>query len=403
MPYLNLVLISGFLLFYSLLAGRFEKRLVNGPLMFMLFGLLLGPAVSGLLHVEIDGRTLRLLAEITLALVLFTDAAKADLHVLRSYNWIPVRLLLIGLPLCLLAGWLFGMWLFDDMPWLETAILATMLAPTDAALGKAVTSNASVPAPVREGLNVESGLNDGICVPILLLLLGLLTPEEQHKGALGTAMHLFLEEIGIGGLVGVALAASTSLCLKYTEKLGWSIPMWRPLIMTGLALLCFSLAQWLGGSGFIAAFVGGLFTGYLLGHERKERFLEGNESFGELLSIWVWVMFGATAVATALVHFPWQAWLYALASLTVLRMLPVWLSLAGTGLTAQTRLFIGWFGPRGLASIVFLLIVIQYPLQQAGLVTATVIATVVLSVVAHGMSANPWAALLKPDTKTNLD
>ena len=403
MPYQNLVLFSGFLLFYSLLAGRFEKRLVNGPLMFMLVGLLLGPAVSGWLQVGIDGRTMRLLAEITLAFVLFTDAAKADLRVLRAYNWIPVRLLLIGLPLCLLAGWLFGMWLFEDMPWLEAAILATILAPTDAALGKAVTSNTSVPAPVREGLNVESGLNDGICVPVLLLLLGLLAPEEQHKGTFGTAMHLFVEEIGIGGAVGGALAAGTALCLKYTEKLGWSIPMWRPLIMTGLALLCFSLAQWLGGSGFIAAFVGGLLAGHLLGHQRKAQFLESNENFGELLSIAVWVLFGASAVAAALVQFPWQAWLYALASLTVLRMLPVWLCLVGTGLPVQTRLFIGWFGPRGLASIVFVLIVIQHPLQQAGLITATVIATVVLSVVAHGVSANPWVARLKTADNGKLD
>jgi NhaP-type Na+/H+ or K+/H+ antiporter len=371
MPYQNLVLFSGFLLFYSLFAGRFEKRLVNGPLMFMLVGLLLGPAVSGLLQVEVNGKTMRLLAEITLALVLFTDAAKADLRVLRSYNWIPVRLLLIGLPLCLLAGWLFGMWLFEGMPWLEAAILATMLAPTDAALGKAVTSNASVPAPIREGLNVESGLNDGICVPVLLLLLGLIAPEEQHKGTLGMAMHLFLEEIGIGGVVGIAVATGTAFCLKHTEKLGWSIPMWRPLIMTGL------------------------FTGHFLQPQRKEKLLESNESFGELLSICVWVLFGATAVATALVQFPWQAWLYALASLTVLRMLPVWLCLAGTDLPFQTRLFMGWFGPRGLASIVFVLMVIQYPLQQTGPITATVIATVVLSVVAHGMSANPWVARIR--------
>lgn len=134
MSYLNLVILSGFLLFYSLFAGRFEKRLVNGPLMFMLVGLLLGPAVFNVLKIQIDGAGLRLMAEVTLALVLFTDATKADLRILRAFNWIPIRLLLIGLPLCLLFGWWFGLWLFNDMPWLEAAILATMLAPTDAAL-----------------------------------------------------------------------------------------------------------------------------------------------------------------------------------------------------------------------------------------------------------------------------
>ena len=367
MSYLNLVILSGFLLFYSLFA---------------------------VLKIQMDGAGLRLMAEITLALVLFTDATKADLRILRSYNWIPIRLLLIGLPLCLLLGWLLGLWLFDGMPWLEAAILATILAPTDAALGKAVTSNPKVPAPVRESLNVESGLNDGICVPVLLLLLELLAPEQQHKGTVAMAVHLFIEEIGIGILVGVSLALATAALLKLTERLHWSVPMWQHLILPGLAVLCFSLAQQLGGSGFIAAFVGGLFTGHFLGH-RKENFLESNESFSEVLSICVWAVFGATAVATALVHFPWQAWLYAAASLTLLRMLPVWLSLMGTSVPTGSKLFIGWFGPRGLASIVFLLIVMQYQLEQMPMITASVIATVLLSVIAHGLSANPWVARLK--------
>lgn len=397
MSYVNLVILSAFLLLYSLFAGRFEKRLVNGPLMFMLLGLLLGPSVFNVLKIQIDGAGMRLMAEVTLALVLFTDATKADLRILRSYNWIPVRLLLIGLPLCLLFGWLFGLLLFDGMPWLEAAILATILAPTDAALGKAVTSNPKVPAPVREGLNVESGLNDGICVPLLLLLLELLAPQEQHKGTVAMAMHLFVEEIGIGVLVGIGLATATAALLKLTESLHWNIPMWQQLILPGLAVLCFSLAQQLGGSGFIAAFIGGLLTGHLLGH-RKEQFLESNESFSEVLSICVWAVFGATVVATALIHFPWQAWLYAAASLTLLRMLPVWLSLVGTRMAADSRLFIGWFGPRGLASIVFLLIVMQYPLEQTRIISATVIATVLLSVVAHGLSANPWVARLKSHT-----
>ncbi|HWS41401.1 MAG TPA: cation:proton antiporter, partial [Arenimonas sp.] len=157
MVYQNISLIAGFLLLYSLFAGRFVSRLINGPLMFLIVGYLLGPGILNLLQMQINGEGMRLLAEIALAIVLFTDAAKANLTVLKTYNWIPLRLLLIGLPLCLLAGWLFGLWLFPNMHWLEVAILATILAPTDAALGKAVVSNPDVPAPVRESLNVESG------------------------------------------------------------------------------------------------------------------------------------------------------------------------------------------------------------------------------------------------------
>ncbi|MBP6309917.1 MAG: cation:proton antiporter, partial [Arenimonas sp.] len=283
MIYQNISLFAGFLLLYSLFAGRFESRLVNGPLMFLLAGCLLGPGILNVLHLQIDGSGLRLLAEITLAIVLFTDAANANLTVLRANNWIPLRLLLIGLPLCLLAGYLFGTWLFPNMPWLEVAILATILAPTDAALGKAVVSNSTVPAPIRESLNVESGLNDGICVPILLLLLALIAPEEQHQGTFSLALFLFAEEIGIGLVIAVLLAYMTAKLLRIATVHQWIKPVWRQLILPGLAILSFSLAQWLGGSGFIAAFVCGLLIGYLI-PANKHELLATNEQFGEIFS-----------------------------------------------------------------------------------------------------------------------
>lgn len=394
MIYQNITLFAGFLLLYSLFAGRFESRLVSGPLMFLLAGCLLGPGFLGLLNIQIDGSGLRLLAEITLAIVLFTDAANANLTVLRANNWIPLRLLLIGLPLCLIAGYLFGLILFPNMPWLEVAILATILAPTDAALGKAVGSNPAVPASVREGLNAESGLNDGICVPILLLLLVLIAPEEQHRDTFGTAIHLFVEEIGIGFVVGVSLAYVTAKLLKFATKHGWVKPVWRQLIFPGLAVLSFSLAQWMGGSSFIAAFICGLFISKLL-PKHKHDFLETNEQFGDLFSVIIWIAFGAGIIVQAWSVFTWQTWLYAFASLTIIRIIPVLFSLVNTSLVFEQRLFIGWFGPRGLASIVFLLIAVQYDLTDAKQISATVIATIFLSVVLHGLSANPWVSRFK--------
>lgn len=394
MVYQNLSLIAGFLLLYSLFAGRFESRLVSGPLMFLMVGYALGPGILNILHMQINGEGMRLLVEITLAIVLFTDAANANLAVLKTYNCIPLRLLLIGLPLCQLAGWLFGLWLFPNMHWLEVAILATILAPTDAALGKAVVSNPQVPAPVRESLNVESGLNDGICVPVLLFLLALIAPEEMHQGTIGTAVWLFIEEIGLGLLVGITLAYATAGLLRITIARRWSLPIWRQLMLPGLAVLCFALAQWLGGSGFIAAFVGGLFMGHLLPKE-KEHDLEANEEFGGLLSVIVWLVFGSVVIVKAWPYFTWHVWAYALASLTVLRMLPVWLSLMKTTVTGEQRLFIGWFGPRGLASIVFMLIVMPYNLSAGQQINATIIATILLSVVLHGLTANPWVARFK--------
>ncbi|HHQ4557822.1 cation:proton antiporter [Aeromonas hydrophila] len=395
--YQNLAVIAAFLLVYSLIAGRFESRLVNGPLLFLLMGWLLGPGGIELLSLSIDSDGIKLLAELTLVIVLFSDAANTNWQVLLANRALPIRLLLIGLPLTLAAGALFGHWLFPDLPLLEMAILSTILAPTDAALGKAVVSNPAVPAPIREGLNQESGLNDGICVPVLLLLLALIAPTEQHSGTGLLALTLLLEEIGIGLLVAWGLTSLTLRLLKISYLNGWQLPLWRQLTMPGLALLCFALAQTLGGSGFIAAFVGGLLIGRKLG-EHKHAYLDSCEGYGDLLSVVIWMVFGATLMPmlTELLH--WQYWLYAAASLTLLRMLPVWLSLLGTGLKPELKLFIGWFGPRGLASIVFAVMVLQHEPVLLGQrpIIATVLCTIILSVILHGVSANPWVARFKP-------
>ncbi|WP_323906342.1 cation:proton antiporter [Aeromonas veronii] len=395
--YQNLAVIAAFLLVYSLIAGRFESKLVNGPLLFLLTGWLLGPGGLELLSLSIDSAGIKLLAELTLVIVLFNDAANTNWQVLLANRQLPIRLLLIGLPLTLLCGALFGHWIFPDLPLLEMAILSTILAPTDAALGKAVVSNPAVPAPVREGLNQESGLNDGICVPVLLLLLALIAPTEQHAGTATLAITLMLEELGIGLLVAFVLTSLTIRLLKISYLNGWQLPLWRQLTMPGLALLCFALAQTLGGSGFIAAFVGGLFIGHRLG-EHKHAYMDSCEGYGDLLSVVIWMVFGATLmpILPELLH--WQYWLYAIASLTLLRMVPVWLSLIGTGLKPELKLFIGWFGPRGLASIVFAVMMLQNEPSLIGQrpIIATVLCTIILSVILHGLTANPWVERFKP-------
>ena len=394
--YQNLAVLAAFLLIYSLIAGRFESKLVNGPLLFLLMGWLLGSGGLGLLSLSINSDGIKLLAELTLVIVLFSDAANTNWQVLAAHRALPMRLLLIGLPLTLIGGTLFGLWLYPDLPLLEMAILSTILAPTDAALGKAVVSNPAVPAPVREGLNQESGLNDGICVPVLLLLLALIAPTEQHAGTGMLAVTLLLEEIGIGLLVALVLAGLTIRLIKTSYLNGWQLPLWRQLTMPGLALLCFALAQTLGGSGFIAAFVGGLLIGRRLG-EHKHAYMDSCEGYGDLLSVVIWMVFGATLMPMLPELLHWQYWLYAAASLTLLRMLPVWLSLLGTGLKPELKLFIGWFGPRGLASIVFAVMVLQHEPALLGQkpIIATVLCTIILSVILHGISANPWVRRFK--------
>lgn len=390
--YQSLAVLAAFLLIYSLFAGRFESRLLNGPLLFMLTGLLLGPAALGLLHSQIDRAGLKVLAELTLAIVLFSDAANANLKILKAREGRPLRLLLIGLPLTLLSGWLVGIWLFPQIPLLELAILATILAPTDAALGKAVVSNPAVPAAVREGLSVESGLNDGICVPVLLVFLTLLV-DAQNQAPLALAGVLIVEELGIGALSGLALTWLAWRLQSFSSARQWQNPVWSQLTLPGLAVLCFASAQAIGGSGFIAAFVGGMLAGQLFAAQ-KHQLLEGSEEFASLLSVITWVIFGALVIPLAWSSFTLNVWLYALLSLTLIRILPVLISLLGTQFTQETRWFIGWFGPRGLATIVFTVMIMDSPMQHGSTVVATAICTVLLSVLLHGLSANPWAARL---------
>jgi len=391
--YATLAILAVFIFLYSIASGGLERTPVNGALIFTAFGLAFGPLGLGVLSMDVDKEGLRTLAELTLALVLFTDAAEADLGVLKKNIGIPRRLLLIGLPLTILLGFGVGVLVFDGLSLLEIAILATMLAPTDAALGKAVVTNESVPSNIREGLNVESGLNDGICVPILFVFLALVTSTGAETGTPVLAMKLVAEEIGIGVAVGVGLTALGSwLGVRFADR-GWVTETWRQLPVPALAVACFAVAQWLGGSGFIAAFAGGLLFGGLV-KRHKHRLLLAAEGTGDTLALITWVVFGAAVVGQTVDSFRWEVVLYALLSLTLVRMLPVFLALAGMRLQASEKLFMGWFGPRGLASIVFAVIVLNEHLPGGGTIAMTVVCTIVLSVVAHGISANPLVAVL---------
>jgi len=324
---------------------------------------------------------------------MFTDASNADLGVLKKSFRIPQRLLLIGLPLTILLGFGFGVMLFDDLSLLEIAILATMLAPTDAALGKAVVTDESVPINIREGLNVESGLNDGICVPILFVFLALAAGSVGEGPAQGFALTLVAEEVGIGCAVGLGLSLVGAWLIQHSAERGWITETWRQLPVVALAVAAFALAQVLGGSGFIAAFVGGLLFGALV-KEHKHRLLLAAEGTGDTLALITWVVFGAAVVGQSVGSFSWQTMAYAVISLTVVRMLPVFLALAGFKLRTDEKLFMGWFGPRGLASIVFAVIVLNEKLPGGDTISMTVVCTIALSVIAHGLSATPLVGAL---------
>ena len=264
--YGTLAVLAAFAFVYSVVASRLERTPVNGAVVFLAFGILAGPQVLGLLDLSVTGEGLRTVAELTIALVLFSDSANADLATLRRTFRIPQRMLLIGLPLTIAFGFGVGRLLFPDLPLLTVAILATMLAPTDAALGKAVVTNEAVPAPVREGLNVESGFNDGICVPILFTFLALAAGTEGSTA--GIALRLLAEEIGIGLVVGVGLSVAGYRAIRAAADRGWLEEPWTQLPVVALAMTTFGLAQAAGGSGFIACFAGGLTFGGLVKREK---------------------------------------------------------------------------------------------------------------------------------------
>jgi len=388
--YLDLALLAGCALLFSCVAGRIEKSSITGPIVFILFGFLIGPLGLDWLSLEVKANTLKFLAELTLALVLFIDAATVDLKVLRRESTIPVRMLLIGLPLTLLFGFGTGVAFFNELSLIEVALLATILAPTDAALGQAVLKNESVPANLRQGLNVESGLNDGICVPILFVFLALAVGGSDHGSGDHLALMLLAEELGIGLLVGVVLVLLTVYMIRYARSRDWLTHTWIQIPVIALAITCFATAQYVGGSGFIAAFCGGLLFGHLLRNHREE-FLRAAEGTGDTFALITWVLFGAAVVGHSIGNLTWAIVGYSILSLTIIRMLPIFVSLLGSGTPTEAKWFLGWFGPRGLASVVFAVIVINENLPHGDTITTTVSVTVVLSIVLHGITANPWA------------
>ena len=359
-------------------------------MVFVAVGLLVGPEVLGEIDLESSSGTVRALAEATLALVLFCDASRIDLGQLRREVGVPVRLLGIGLPLTIALGALAAAAIFDRLSVEEAVILSIVLAPTDAALGQAVVTEPRVPGRIRQGLNVESGLNDGICVPLLFAAVA--AADVQSAISEGrSAGTLLLEEIGygvVGGVVGGLVAAAIVI---YAGRRDLIASQWRYVIPGAGAALAYGTASALGGSGFIAAFVAGMTFRLALGRD-PEHINELSEQVGNVLNGVTFLFFGAILLGPAVGELSWELALYAVLSLTVVRMLPVAIAMLGSHAQPPTLAFLGWFGPRGLASIVFAVIVIEESnLPHEHLIVLAIYLTVGLSVFAHGLSAAPLA------------
>ena len=388
---------------FGLVAARAERAGLSRPFVFMVAGAVV--AWTGAVHPISSERPAGLLlslAEVALTLVLFADASRVSLSQLRHRTALPARLLGPGMLLSIGLGTVVGLWLFGELDGWECAALAAILVPTDAALGAAVVEDERVPQRIRQALNVEAGLNDGLAVPFLLLFVAGATVTQGFEPVSFWATTV-VQKVGIGLVGGVVVGALAGELARRARAASWSTPTSEQLAMAGVALALFVFTEELGGSGFIAAFVGGLAAGSRLRDARAPA-LGFTDEGGAVVGAFVFFALGLFAVGLS-DRLTWQVCVYALLSLTIVRMVPVAIALLGTGLRAPTVAFIGWFGPRGLASVVLALVVLEQDRQLPHIdtVVMTALTTVILSVVAHGLSAAPlsgrygaWAATLPP-------
>jgi sodium/hydrogen antiporter len=381
-----------FLLFlYSLLSRRLEQTIVTAPIVFTAAGMLMFPSLQGILDAGLTSNVALRVAEVGLVMLLFTDASRTDLNVLRNIRNLPARLLSVGMLLTIILGAVAARLVFPQLSIWEAGILSAILAPTDAGLGQVIVNSPRVPMRIRQALNVEAGLNDGLSVPFLLFFMAI--AAAKIEGGAASLVQFIGEQLGLGVLVGLVIGLAGGWLLSVARRKEWIAESFQQIGVVALPLLCLLVSEEVGASMFIASFVAGLSVqaGF---KDAGKHTVEFAEDWGQMLNLGVFFLFGMAAVRDW-PHFGMASWLYALLSLTVVRMLPVAIALIGTHLSAASVVFMGWFGPRGLASIVLGLVYLEQETRLPGELTIryALMATVLLSIFAHGLSAMPGISL----------
>ena len=375
-------------LLFSLLAGRLSGSALTMPMVFTTAGIVLGPALLDVVTLDVGDEAVSVLAEATLVIVLFTDASRLDLRTVVREHSLALRLLVVGLPMAVLIGTGAGWLLLPAMPWVALALLASTLAPTDAALGQAFVESSAVPRRVRQTLNVESGLNDGLAVPFVVILIDVAL--DQTGSAAGYVV-LFAQIVGLGLLVGATSGWAGGRALTWACQRSWTTPTAVRLGVVSVAAVSYGAAEVVGGNGFVAAFVAGIVIGStarpLLAHTTAFA-----QSEGQLLALLTFLLFGVVIASDLVAEFDLRYLAYALVSLLVVRMLATAIALLGSGVTVATVVYVGWAGPRGLASIVYaVLIATTIGTVQGDEIYVAAGWTILLSVYLHGLSA-AWAS-----------
>ena len=387
---IGLITVALIIVIYGALSGLLDKRGVTSAMVFVMAGLVVGTAGLNLVNIQVETSGAEQLCNLALVFLLFSDSTRIDLVGLRHNLGWPVRLLLIGLPLTIVTGVLAGSLVFSGLALTSVFLLSTMLCSTDAALGQRVVMDEAVPERVRQALDVESGLNDGLAVPFFLVAVDLAL-AQLATGLTSAVVQRMAEQIGWGVFAGLSSGAITGLLLRWSDERGWLEGEWRQIMPFVGALMAYLVAIQFGGSGFIAAFSGGLTFGYFA-RRHGLRVTSLNEDIGGVLAAFTWIGFGALAVGLVLPTITLQTIIYAVLSLTLIRMVPVAIALFDTGAQWPTVAFIGWFGPRGLASVVFGLIALDSGIPDVQPILTTVVLTILMSVFLHGLSSVPLVA-----------
>ena len=388
------ILFTALLIFFFGLFSRLSDRSpITGPMIFVAVGILVGPPGLDLFQSSLDSGLVQTIAEVTLVLILFTDASTIDLKSLVKEYKIPFRLLFIGLPFTMCLGLILAMPLFGGMSLWLMAMMAFILSPTDAALGQAVVNSEKVPENIRESIGVESGLNDGIALPPILACMAVLAASKGGHTDASYWIVYALKQMAFGPVAGALVGWFGGKLVERASQRGWMSPTFQRLVSMSLSVMCYALAESLHGNGFIAAFFGGLMLGTKT-PEVLERIQNFGEAEGQYLMLFVFLIFGMVMVPAVTPHWNWQTLLYAILSLTVIRMLPVAISLMGSGIKWGSIAFIGWFGPRGIASVLYSLMVVgQLGKKGYEQALSVIVLTVLISVFVHGVSAVPLSAL----------
>lgn len=383
--------ISALFLGYALISGWTRGAWLTAPMVFVTGGLVLGPAGAGVLDGAATDQLVRVLTEATLVLVLFSDAVRIDLGALRQDYHLPLRLLGVGLPLGAVLGALLAFGLLPTLGVLGAVLLSAVLVPTDAALGESVVADERLPGRIRQGLNVESGLNGGLVLPVVVVLSAMAGNLEDAAESAPNWVFMTGQEVALGLLTGVAVGGLGGRALILADSAGWINATYRRLFPLALAAVSYSAAEALQGNGLLSAFTAGLLFGMAARNDRKFVY-QFTEREGELVSMLTFLIFGALVIGPRLGDVDRQIVVYAVLSLVVVRPLAVAVAALGTRLRLETVLFLGWFGPRGLASIVFAMMVVeQFDTAVSDRILVAVGVTVLLSVYAHGITDIPWS------------